>query len=178
MKKLNIINLTPHPIAILKKEFLPYKRGEERKSHWVKSHILEPSDLVISCPSVTEEEAIVVNTQDGIVPLTCTTYHRPKDLPPFIKDTIYIVSDVVARLCPDRPDFRIVNGLIREQGGRVIGCRSLGRIKPQPNMEGLKRIHRILCSIDNPTDDETMEAELSNAIGLLEIEMQSIAQKD
>ena len=166
---LNIINLTPHDITILRKTYITM--GTERKIKWEPALILQPSGQVLTCMANTEQEALVkTNNPDTSyqVSLTYTTYTPPEDLPEFKPDTIYIVSEVVARLCPERNDFRIVNGLLRGENGKVLGCRSLGRIKPIIEMDTLKRLQRILCSIDNPTEDERLELELSTALHIVE----------
>ena len=49
-------------------------------------------------------------------------------MPEICDDTIYIVSALVARACSDRPDFFIVNETVRDNGGRIIGCKSFGRV--------------------------------------------------
>lgn len=49
-------------------------------------------------------------------------------MPEICDDTIYIVSALVARACSDRSDFFIVNDTVRDNGGRIIGCKSFGRV--------------------------------------------------
>jgi len=68
-----------------------------------------------------------LNTPYGSVPLTKNIYIRVKNPPPIVKETYYLVSRLVAELYPERDDFVITNGLIKEKG-RAIACRSLGKI--------------------------------------------------
>ena len=61
------------------------------------------------------------------VPLSRTSFGGAEQLPPKKEDTIYIVSSMVCQACPDRPDFYIPNETVRDDEGRIIGCRSLSR---------------------------------------------------
>lgn len=115
MRKVQIINLTDHPIHLMDKnrEIL---------------HTFPPSGVTARCPLKTETEEIVQIADTEItVAFTKTNFNRPvlPDPKPF---TYYIVSEVVARgFSGIRDDLRIVNGLIKDNG-KTIGCRSLGRV--------------------------------------------------
>ena len=159
MHKVNIINLTPHNITILQRGFAPYVKGESRKVQWDSLVTFPPSSIVLSCPSYTTDEGMVLSPDgDGPIPLTYTVYHRPSNLPPVIPNTIYIVSEVVAKSCLERNDFRIVNGVVRDDNGKILGCRSLGRIiSPENSILTLREDYKAFVEIAD-------EIEANNAL--------------
>ena len=64
---------------------------------------------------------------DGI-PINSTTFGDVENLPDPQEDTIYIVSVITAKACPDRNDVFITDDAVRDEEGRVIGCRALARV--------------------------------------------------
>lgn len=118
---MNIINLTPHTITFVDSEGNP-------------TLVVQPSGKVarVTCRTVTTGEV------DGI-PITETVYGEIEGLPapsiiPYDTETaeretiIYIVSSLVAQRCKNRTDVFIPNESVRDSEGRIIGCRSLGKI--------------------------------------------------
>jgi len=114
MRKINVINLTPHEIII----------NSENGNI-----VLPKSEKPARCLSrVHVEEVIQVNGYDNSIELTHTEYYRVINLPPPKPFTIYVVSDIIAKfLQGKRDDLYISNGLIKKDG-IIIACRSLGRI--------------------------------------------------
>ena len=55
---------------------------------------------------------------------------KEADLPPQEDDTYYIVSLPVALAYPEQ-DFLVPTGYIRDEEGRIIGCKGLARIGRQ-----------------------------------------------
>lgn len=106
MKK--IINLTPHTINFITE---------------VGTINIQPSGTVarLSTKTVTTGEI------NGI-PVTETVFGEIEDLPEPETDTIYIVSSLVASRCQSRKDVFIPNESVRDDQGRIIGCKSLGRV--------------------------------------------------
>ena len=68
-----------------------------------------------------------LNTKYGNIPITQNVYLRVKNPPPIQEGVIYIVSRLVAETYPERDDFYMTNGLIKEKG-KPVACRSLGKI--------------------------------------------------
>jgi len=117
-----IINLTPHTITIV---------GEGNKF----ALNIEPSGKLARVTAVTETVGtITVKTDVNVlttsfkVPITTTRYGEVEGLPDPSPDTIYVVSSLVAGRVPDREDVFIPNESVRDEEGRIIGCRSLGHI--------------------------------------------------
>ena len=72
-------------------------------------------------------KTVVVGELGGI-PITATEFGEVEGLPAPIPGTAYIVSSIVASRVSERNDVYIPNESIRDENGRIIGCRSLGRI--------------------------------------------------
>lgn len=60
--------------------------------------------------------------------MTTTSYGDVENLPAPEPETIYVVSSIVAQRVPERNDVYIPNESVRDESGRIIGCRSLGKI--------------------------------------------------
>lgn len=112
-----IVNLTPHAITVL-------RNGEEIA-------VYEATGCIARC----ESDTVVVGEIAGI-PLTETTFGEPylidrdkvkHELPKQQDGTFYIVSALVARAA-QREDFIIVNDTVRDDNGRIVGCRSFARV--------------------------------------------------
>ena len=101
MKK--IINLTPHTINVVL---------EDRT-------IEIPSSGVARCSQTT----VPVGEINGI-PLTATTFGEVIDLPEPTEDTLFIVSRLIMSACPERNDLLCPNELVRDEEGKIIGCKS------------------------------------------------------
>lgn len=108
MKK--ILNLTPHSISFV-----------DENGNVIR--IVEPSGDVARLATRT-----VVTGEYDSIPITETVYGEIQGLPDPIDDTIFIVSSLVAQRVPERDDVFIPNESVRDDAGRIIGCRSLGRI--------------------------------------------------
>ena len=104
----NIKNLTPHDVRVLN----------------------DNNEVVV----VLESEGIarvasdskVVDTLNG-VPITETVFGEVTGLPPETEGTYYIVSRMVASAASDRRDLLVPGLQVRDEQGRVVGCKSLDR---------------------------------------------------
>lgn len=115
--KVNLINLTPHKVVFLHS---PYKKEDVYL-------IIEPSGTV--CRALTKTTIKYhIRTQwssEGI-PITDLECEKVVNLPDPQPDTLYIVSDVIARLMKGaRTDLVVVGGVVRAPSGKVIGCKSI-----------------------------------------------------
>lgn len=111
---MEIVNLTPHAITII---------GEN------KNLVIEPSGIVTRIGSYTKTVGLLIAENQGPfeIPVTVTKYDEVENLPEPVNDTIYIVSAMVANAIK-RHDLYIPNETVRDDKGRIIGCKSLGRI--------------------------------------------------
>lgn len=106
---MTMINLTPHAITFMVDG---------------KDPIVVPASGTVARLKPT---TVVIGSVDGI-PITKTVFGDVTDLPDPADDTVYIVSSLVAQACRDRRDVFIPSDSVRDNEGRIIGCKSLGRI--------------------------------------------------
>lgn len=103
-----LINLTPHEITIIRDDG---------------NIALPPSGTIARC-TVNRHQ---VGSVDGI-PVNRTVFGAVEGLPDPQPDTYYIVSAIVAQACPDRSDLLITDDAVRDDQGRIIGCRALATV--------------------------------------------------
>lgn len=107
-KEIMIINKTPHPINIIENEVTTRRFPP----------IGEPIRLAVSaqpCPEI-----------DGIRTVK-TVFGKPENLPAEKDGVFYIVSQIVKSALPGRDDLLVPAEVQRDDKGRIIGCKSLGR---------------------------------------------------
>ena len=105
---MTIMNLTPHAINFVMEGGIV---------------TIEPSGAIARVSTKT----VVIGEINGI-PVTETQFGELENVPAPSEDVIYIVSSLVAQRCKDRDDVFIPNESVRDEAGRIIGCKSLGRI--------------------------------------------------
>lgn len=77
----------------------------------------------------------------GEIPITTTITDGTVELPPLHDKKMYIVSRVVASALPDRKDLLFPDQLVRDEDGRVIGCKSLSTLNPDIQRGGIDEHH-------------------------------------
>lgn len=105
---MKIINLTPHTVNIVDAE------GKEI--------IKFPSEGEARCT-----QAIIKVGEINGVPLTETSFGEVIGLPKEQEGVNYIVSRLVMQACKVRNDLLVPNELVRDQEGKIIGCKSLAK---------------------------------------------------
>ena len=100
-----ITNMTPHDIVIV---------GENG------NRTIPTSGKVAR----VEAESRSCGFFDGI-PLSSVKFGAVTGLPEYQPDTLLIVSAMVRAAVSDRPDLASPGELVRDAGGKVIGCRNL-----------------------------------------------------
>jgi len=114
---MKVVNLTPHALNLM-------PAGPTGPVVTI-----PPSGQVARCVVDRVQVDTVTVTVDGIsVPVNRTQFGAVTSLPDPQPDTIFIVSSVVAQAVPDRPDVFIVDDAVRDEQGRIIGCRALAHI--------------------------------------------------
>lgn len=105
-----IINLTPHKLTFVNGE------GEVVTE-------VEPSGTVARLSTTT-----VTTGEVAGIPVTETRFGEIEGLPEPREDAVFVVSSLVAGRVPNRKDVFIPNESVRDSQGRIVGCKSLGRI--------------------------------------------------
>lgn len=105
-----IVNLTPHGITVMNEEG---------------TFVFPPSGKVARVETITT----LVGYQ-GSIPVYKTTFGEVVNLPEKTDGVKLLVSlataQAVANIDPSRDDLLVTNDAIRDESGRVIGCRSFG----------------------------------------------------
>lgn len=102
-----ILNLTPHEVTIIGNDGRIMMR-------------FAPEAVAARCGNYVE----IVDEINGI-PISKTVYTKIYGLLPEQEDTFYIVSRHVAEQNRNRHDLLVPNELVRDDAGRVVGCKSL-----------------------------------------------------
>lgn len=119
--EVDVVNLTPHEIDIIVDDV---------------TIVIPPSGTVARVNGRTSVCDWFQGTLDDgetiCIPLTNTSYNEGDviNLPNPADRKIYIVSALTAQHCRNlgRSDLFIPTGAVRDSNGKIIGCRSLGRI--------------------------------------------------
>jgi len=87
-----------------------------------------PSEGVARCQTFREEVGVLF--VDGIpVPVNSTRFGQVEGLPEPNGETLYITSLLVAQaLKGQRDDILITDDAVRDEQGRIIGCRALAQL--------------------------------------------------
>jgi hypothetical protein len=112
-----VLNLTPHLITVMPHD------GE---------HVRIPqSGVVARCEVDRTSVAILETVEYGVLPVCKIRYHEA-GLPEPKEDVMLIVSIVVAQ-ASRRSDLLVVDDEVRDDQGRIIGCRRLAQLFEQPS---------------------------------------------
>lgn len=109
---MQLVNLTPHAL-----------------------HVIFPNDAILTILSAglaratTERVQIGTIETDGgsTIPLFRTTFGAIAGLPDPAEGVVYLVSNSVAQAVR-RDDVLIVDDLVRDGEGRILGCRAFARV--------------------------------------------------
>lgn len=108
-----IINLTPHALTFLD----------------------DANNVVLTVPSsgVARAAQTRVHVHDvdvgGVsLPVCRSTYGAVEGLLEMQDGVIYVVSALTAQACPDRADVYITDDPVRDEAGRIIGCRGIAHL--------------------------------------------------
>lgn len=104
-----IINKTPHPVYIV---------DESKKV----VRMFPKENTFIRIRENTEQ----LTSIDG-APITQTTCHHGREIPPIKDGVFYIVSQFVRSAYPDRKDFLTPKGVVRDKNKNIIGVTSLDK---------------------------------------------------
>ena len=107
---ITIVNLTPHTVTI---------------------YAADAETVIKTIPSAgvarAEQYREYIGEINGI-PVSKTEYGKVEGLPEKARNTIYIVSVLTAQAAKDRTDLYIVDDIVRDASGQIIGCKALAQI--------------------------------------------------
>lgn len=104
-----IKNMTPHELAFIKEDGSILRLPPEKT------------------PARVTVDTVIVGDIDGI-PVTRSAFGEIENLPEKEEGTILIVSSIVAQRARDRDDVFVPNQSVRDDSGKIVGCRSLAKI--------------------------------------------------
>jgi hypothetical protein len=146
--KMTIINLTPHPLV------LEIRRTEEPMSDDRTYQTVESSGIARCEATETEVDILTLersaescgdcsdvdNQSYGwrcvrcnrekaqSIPVVTTRFGAVTGLPDPCEGVVYVVSSITAQAVPDRRDVFVPARPVRDEKGRIVACRALGRI--------------------------------------------------
>lgn len=111
---MKIINCTPHDVNLI------LENGET---------VVFPRSGIIPRLRETQEKLETISAPNGAeIDIMQKKYLDPEGLPEPQENTIFIVSALVAGAVKNRDDLVIPNDIVRDEAGRIIGCKNLARI--------------------------------------------------
>ena len=112
MKNIKLVNCTPHDVNLVT----------------TNGSITFPRSGII--PRLTEQQKKInsINSNGIEIDIMQKSFSEVEGLPEPKEGTIFIVSALVAGAVKNRDDLVIPNDTIRDEAGRIIGCKNLARI--------------------------------------------------
>lgn len=112
---MTIVNKTPHALTLVTESG---------------NVVIEPTMPPARVSESSERIAVItVDAMNAInIPVTRKSYGEVENLPDPQDDVVYVVSALVAGRVPDRTDVLITSSPVRDDGGRIVGCRELAHI--------------------------------------------------
>ena len=108
-----IINLTPHVLTFM---------------DGANNVVLAVPSSGIARAAQTRVHVRDVDVGGVSLPVCRSTYGAVEGLPEAQDGVIYIVSALTAQACPDRADVYITDDPVRDEAGRIIGCRGIAHL--------------------------------------------------
>lgn len=103
-----ILNCTPHDVNVITHN----ERGEEVVTTF------KPTGIV---PRLKENSWHTCELNG--LPIYSVSYEEPENLPFNDGETVLIVSGMILDACPDREDLVSPFDIVRDESGRIVGCR-------------------------------------------------------
>lgn len=110
---MRIINLTPHAINLMAED----------------NSIIAVFESQGVARTVSSRVAIdTVDINGASIAINRTTFGAVDNLPAPAADTLYVVSALTAKAAPDRQDLIAPDDTVRDDAGRIIGCRAFAKL--------------------------------------------------
>ena len=121
------VNTTPHAITIL--AALTYIKGSEENITIPSSNvsIRVKSESTVECLTIVDSLLVEIRKRK----FTSVTYLEDEvemPLPLEQEGVLYIVSRITAEALPNRSDLLMVDGTVRDDDGRIIGCSGFAQL--------------------------------------------------
>lgn len=110
---IRLINLTPHKINILTNAGIC---------------CIQPTRPTPRIKDVLVDDSKTIDTDRGEISIIDKILSDVIDLPPPAKDTMYVVSLLLAMSCPNRDDLLVVGSVVKDSDRRVLYTLSLAHI--------------------------------------------------
>lgn len=105
-----ILNYTPHTVNLITEE----------------GAIVDFASVGVARCSQKTTPVTTLETEGYKIPITTTTFGEVEGLPTESKEGVfYIVSRLVMSACTHRKDLLVPNDMVRDEEGKIIGCKSL-----------------------------------------------------
>ena len=143
MKNIKLVNCTPHDIVIVIDDIIGDYLSSDDTEIVSEFYVIEKSGIVPRLKEVQKKVKTIRTTatrQDEVekygydngwnlyIDIMEKSFNEVEGLPEPQEDTYYIVSALVAGAAKNRDDLLIPNDTVRDEQGRIVGCRSLARI--------------------------------------------------
>lgn len=89
------------------------------------------NEVILEVPSSGIARAAQSRTSVGAIngiPVNKSSFGRVENLPEPEEGVILVVSALTAQACPERNDVYITDDAVRDETGRIIGCRALAHV--------------------------------------------------
>jgi hypothetical protein len=107
-----LVNLTPHEVVL-------------HHYHYVTTVAPSGNIARVAQKTFAVRTAWDAASQTQCIPIVRSEYGSVEGLPEPVEDTIYIVSSMVRVASPTRADIASPANLIRDDAGKIIGCKGL-----------------------------------------------------
>ena len=117
-KNIKVVNCTPHDVVLITESgYLGLPSIAIFKSSGIIPRLLEQQQKISS-----------INNDGLEIDIVKKSFLEPEGLPEPQENTLYIVSALVAGACKNRDDLVVPNDIIRDEEGKIVGCKNLAKI--------------------------------------------------
>ena len=109
---IKVVNCTPHDVNLITEN----------------GSITFPRSGIIPRLKEVQNKISSVTVNSIKIDIMKKSFNNVEGLPEPQENTLYIVSALVAGACKNRDDLVVPNDTVRDDQGRIIGCRSLAKI--------------------------------------------------
>ena len=117
--KINILNCTPHPVHLMNEEnevVATFPKCE------IAPRLLENSEIIETLELQSPHFVDIIQ-----VPISKTSFGDVENLPAKSEGILLIVSRMILEACESRNDLIVPDGIVRNDKGHIIGCKSFAR---------------------------------------------------